>query len=223
MKPPRSSALAVRELYRRRAAGFDRVVALYRLLGVRIARYRSAAIASLGLPPGATVVDLGCGTGAALPALARAVGASGRVVGVDLTDRMLERARCRVERLALANVELVEADLARWRPESSVDGAIAVLSLSLIDEFETVVAATGERLRAGGRLAVVDLQRPAGVPDAWVRLGVRVNRRYGIEPAVLDRPLAATLARHLERVGERRFFGGSVLLWCGERRIRAGG
>ncbi|WP_172387175.1 class I SAM-dependent methyltransferase [Streptomyces sp. MNP-20] len=51
-----------------------------------------AAVAELGLSPGARVLDAGCGTGRALPALRDAVGPSGTVLGVDLTPAMLEAA-----------------------------------------------------------------------------------------------------------------------------------
>ncbi|MFF1697604.1 class I SAM-dependent methyltransferase [Streptomyces sp. NPDC058257] len=53
--------------------------------------YRAAA-SELGLRPGGRVLDAGCGTGRALPALREAVGPSGSVLGVDLTPAMLEAA-----------------------------------------------------------------------------------------------------------------------------------
>ncbi|MBW5420199.1 methyltransferase domain-containing protein [Streptomyces sp. BG9H] len=52
-----------------------------------------AAVAELGLRPGSRVLDAGCGTGRALPALRGAVGPSGVVLGADLTPAMLEAAR----------------------------------------------------------------------------------------------------------------------------------
>ncbi|MGW2659185.1 class I SAM-dependent methyltransferase, partial [Streptomyces sp. NPDC001478] len=50
------------------------------------------AVASLGLRPGDAVLDAGCGTGRALPALRKAVGPEGTVLGADLTPAMLEAA-----------------------------------------------------------------------------------------------------------------------------------
>ncbi len=68
----------------------------------------AAAVAGLGLRSGDRVLDAGCGTGRALPALRAAVGASGMVVGVDLTPAMLHAAvragRHRDGRLLLADV-----------------------------------------------------------------------------------------------------------------------
>jgi SAM-dependent methyltransferase len=68
----------------------------------------AAAVAELGLREGDRVLDAGCGTGRALPPLRAAVGASGVVVGADLTPEMLEAAvragRARDGRLLLADV-----------------------------------------------------------------------------------------------------------------------
>ncbi|MEW5926057.1 MAG: methyltransferase domain-containing protein [Gemmatimonadota bacterium] len=100
----------VRRLYRRTAAFYDAAVWLYRVAGT--GRHRPHAVAALQLRPGDTVVDMGCGTGLNLHLLRAAVGPGGRVVGVDLTDAMLERARRRIERAGWDNVEVVEADLA---------------------------------------------------------------------------------------------------------------
>ena len=58
----------------------------------------AAAVAELGLREGKRVLDAGCGTGRALTPLRAAVGASGVVLGADLTPAMLERARPKLRR-----------------------------------------------------------------------------------------------------------------------------
>jgi len=219
--PPSPSSLAtdrVRELYRRRAARFDLVAASYRLFGVRLAHYRRLAVAALGLRAGATVADLGCGTGLALPALAAAVGPAGRVIGVDLTDRMLDVAQRRIDRLRLDNVELVEADLGTWNPSTTLDGALAILSLSLLPEVEETIQRLAALLRPGGRLAVVDLRRPEGVPRWLVALGVHLNRGFGVDPTLLDRPLDSSIHKYLHVTKARRFYADAVFLSVAERR-----
>lgn len=72
---------------------------------------RSRAVDALRLRRGATVIDLCTGTGSSLPYLAAAVRVEGRVVGIDISPGMLDRARRRCE--SLRQVELVEADAAR--------------------------------------------------------------------------------------------------------------
>src|SRR3954451_5187556 len=76
------------EHYRPLAPGYDRSTR-------RINRIRERTIEALRLTPGETVVDAGCGTGWCIPRLARAVGASGRVVAFDPSPEMLAQAQSR--------------------------------------------------------------------------------------------------------------------------------
>ncbi|MBB2484797.1 methyltransferase domain-containing protein [Mitsuaria sp. WAJ17] len=75
-------------LYARRAPVYD--LELAALTGLR-----REAIAQLGLEPGETVLDLGCGTGLSLPLLLQAVGPTGQVIGLEPCKAMLEQARQR--------------------------------------------------------------------------------------------------------------------------------
>ncbi len=88
----------MRDLYRKRARNYDRTQWLYRAAGFRVGWYRRQTIDALRLSLGDTVVDLACGSGLNFPLLYRAVGPTGRIVGVDLTDSMLQRAQARVEK-----------------------------------------------------------------------------------------------------------------------------
>ena len=86
----------VNEVYGRRARFFDWTVNAYYLIGFRWWVYRRRAIAALELQPGATIVEIGCGTGLNFRLLQESIGLSGRLIGVDLSTDMLEQARQRV-------------------------------------------------------------------------------------------------------------------------------
>jgi demethylmenaquinone methyltransferase/2-methoxy-6-polyprenyl-1,4-benzoquinol methylase len=91
-----SESRTVASLYNRRAGEYDVLVHILSL-GLDL-HYRRVAVERLHLQPGARVLDLGCGTGLDLPLLARAVGSLGKVVGLDLSRKMLHRARQRIDR-----------------------------------------------------------------------------------------------------------------------------
>jgi arsenite methyltransferase len=114
---------------------------------------------SLGrIEPGRTVLDLGCGAGTDLLIAAQMVGPSGRVVGVDMTPTMLQRARHSAEALALANVELHESlieDLPL--PDASVDVVISNGVIDLVVDKDAVFSEIDRVLRPGGRLQVADV------------------------------------------------------------------
>jgi SAM-dependent methyltransferase len=99
--PDREAALAQ---YRRRAGVYDFELALFEPL-------RRTAVARLELRPGQTVIDVGCGTGLSLPLLVAAVGRHGRVIGIEQSPEMLDRARGRAKAAGWRQVELVESSV----------------------------------------------------------------------------------------------------------------
>ncbi|MFC8272025.1 class I SAM-dependent methyltransferase [Streptomyces sp. NPDC057271] len=112
----------------------------------------AAAVAELGLRSGVAVLDAGCGTGRALPALRTAVGPTGTVIGADLTPEMLDEA-VRAGRDEAG--ELIRTDVARLPLR---DGALdAVFGAGLISHLANPAAGLRELarvVRPGGRLAL---------------------------------------------------------------------
>ena len=110
------------------------------------------------LEPGETVVDLGCGAGTDLLIAAQMVGAEGRVIGIDMTPAMLERARESAEALGLRNVEVHEALIETLPlPDASVDAVISNGVIDLVPDKDAVLAEIDRVLRPGGRLQIADV------------------------------------------------------------------
>src|ERR1700761_5325847 len=84
------------ETYRRKAKHYDIVSRLYPVPGYPQLSQRRKAVGALGLRPGDTVVDMACGTGLNFSLIQQAIGPNGRLIGVDLTDAMLDVARQRI-------------------------------------------------------------------------------------------------------------------------------
>ncbi|HKF73925.1 MAG TPA: methyltransferase domain-containing protein [Stellaceae bacterium] len=119
------------------------------------ARIGRETIDGLALAPDATVLDVGCGTGAsALPA-AEQVGARGRVIGVDLADRLLAIARQKAERLDLANVEFRTGDMERLGyPDGRFDAVVSVFSIFFVEDMVKQLRELWRMVRPGGQLAI---------------------------------------------------------------------
>src|SRR6185312_3024710 len=137
---------------------------------------RLRAVQALGLGTGDTVIDMACGTGLNFPLLQRAIGPSGRIVGVDLTDAMLARARQRVEANGWSNVSLVQADAAGFDFPAEVDAILSTYALSQVPECATVIAHGAKALSGGGRWAVLDLKVPGRTPQWLTQLGTATVR-----------------------------------------------
>jgi arsenite methyltransferase len=111
-----------------------------------------------GIVPGSVVLDLGCGAGTDLLIAAQMTGPAGRVIGVDMTPTMLERARQSATEMALTNVELHESLIeALPLDDASVDLVISNGVIDLVPDKDAVFDEIDRVLRPGGRLQLADV------------------------------------------------------------------
>jgi demethylmenaquinone methyltransferase/2-methoxy-6-polyprenyl-1,4-benzoquinol methylase len=217
---PEGWAERVRHVYDRVAGRYDGALALFGLLGYRTGAYRRRAVRALRVRPGQTVVDLGCGTGKNLPLLAEAVGAEGRVIGVDFSPAMLEEARARIEENGLANVELVEADAATFDYPDGLDRVLATFSLSMMPEPERVIARAARALEARalspeGRLAVLDFRIPPSWPQPIRRAAFALAAPLGETWAMAERDLRPLARRHVSLDTDESLYFGAAYVAAG--------
>jgi len=122
------------------------------------------------LRAGETVLDLGSGAGADVLISARRVGARGRAIGLDMTDRMLELARANARDAGLENVEFVKGYIEDIPlADASVDVVISNCVINLAADKDKVLGEGARVLRAGGRLAVSDVIADPDMEEATRR------------------------------------------------------
>src|SRR5918996_404412 len=110
------------------------------------------------LHEGETVLDLGSGAGADVLISARRVGRTGKAIGLDMTDEMLELARANAAEAGVDNVEVVKGYIEDIPlPDAAVDVVISNCVINLAADKDKVLAETARVLRPGGRFAVSDV------------------------------------------------------------------
>lgn len=209
-----------RDLYRRRAKRYDLAVWIYRLFGFRLDYYREQTVKALRLSPGDLVVELGCGTGLNFPYLERAVDSEGKIIGINLTDLMLEVARDRVEREGWHNVELVQADVSQWALPESVSGFISTLAITLVPEYDLVIRRASQALVPGGRIAIFDMKEPDRWPEWLIRLAAWLNKPFGVSLELANRHAWESVRSYLTEVEYKEYYFGALYLSVGEKLVR---
>jgi len=166
---------SIRGAYRRYAKHYDRV------FGPVFSPGRRLAIQTLGLRPGARVLEVGVGTGLSLPDYPSDV----RVVGIDISPEMLEKAHERQAALRLAQVEslrVMDAEAMEF-PDQSFDAVVAMYVASVVPHPDRLISEMRRVCVAGGDIVIINHFASANPVLRGLERGLRpLSRLLGFRP-----------------------------------------
>jgi ubiquinone/menaquinone biosynthesis C-methylase UbiE len=173
-----------------------------------MAEATDAFLSRLGLRAGWACLDVGCGDGQVTLELARAVGPTGRAVGIDIDEQALAIARRSAQQSGLS-MEFIRADATEPPGRDAFDVAYARLLLSHLADPSAALRAMRSAVRAGGCVAVEDLftgtlrsEPPAPALDRLQDVYSATVRAHGGDPTIGPRLPALVAAAGLDEVRE---------------------
>jgi ubiquinone/menaquinone biosynthesis C-methylase UbiE len=157
----------------------------------QLAPAQAEVIARAAPAPGERVLDVACGTGLVAFDAARAVGPGGKVLGIDLSDRMIAAAQRRARQLNAENIDFARMDAELLDlPDRSFDVVVCALGLMYLPSPERAMREMRRVLRPGGRLAVA----------VW---GARSRCGWSALFPIVDAEVASDVCPLFFRLGER--------------------
>ncbi|MFC0805897.1 class I SAM-dependent methyltransferase [Ensifer sp. P24N7] len=146
---------------------------------------RDTLIRELNPPPGASVLEVGCGTGRNLAVLGELYPGA-RLFGLDISAEMLATAKAKLRRQNRADAVLRVADATNFTAASfdqeGFDRIVISYALSMVPEWEKAVDAAIAALKPGGSLHIVDFGQQEGWPAGFRRLLQAWLRRFHVTP-----------------------------------------
>lgn len=202
--PRRDVAL---DQYRRRAAVYDLELRLFEPL-------RRQAVDWLAPARGAAVLDVGCGTGLSFALLQAHIGPGGRIVGIEQSPQMLERARQRVQQMGWRNVTLLQSAAEDAPLKGRADAALLHLTHDVMQN-DVALQRVRTHLNAGATVVASGLKWAPWWAAPLNLLVLPAALRSVSSLQGLERPWAR-LERQLGGLTVRREAGGTLYLARGQ-------
>jgi ubiquinone/menaquinone biosynthesis C-methylase UbiE len=198
----REQRISNRKRYNALAASYSSLIRVASL--GRFDRFYRAVAHEVDALPGGTILDLGCGPATLTPDLRDKVGATGSVIGIDIADEMIARARQIATRCGWQNVRFERSDALHYAPSSPVDAAVFSLSLTTMSDPGSCLEHVVSMLRPGGQLVIFD-----SIPESSRRLaGMFIHLKAPLVGAIPTGVPLEFARTNLDRVRVRRFLGG---------------
>ncbi|MFB5632827.1 MAG: class I SAM-dependent methyltransferase, partial [Nitrosopumilus sp.] len=186
-------------------------------LGIKIGKYRNITVNSLELAKGDIVVELGCGTGLNFSRVLDKIGTEGKLIGVDITDKMLDQAQKRVNENGWTNVELVQSDFAEYIFPKDVDGIFATGALQYSRQYDEIIKRGYNALKTGKKFVVMDFKMSQGPAKIFAPLLIAFTRPFAADEEYLKGTAWKSIEKYFEETSYKEGWGGFLYISSGTK------
>ncbi len=172
---------------------------------------------ALELSKGDTVVELGCGTGLNFHLVLDAIGTEGKLIGVDLVDKMLDQARKRVKENGWKNVELVQRDFAEYKFPDGVDGIFATGALSYSPHYDKIIKQGYDALKTGKKFVVFDFKMSKGPARIFAPIFIFFTKPFVADEEYLKQTAWKSIEKYFEKTTYFEGWGGFLYISVGKK------
>ncbi len=174
------------------------------------ARWKKKAFDESSLKIGDLVLVFCCGTGLDFPHILSKIGKEGKIIGVDFSAEMLEIAKEKIIKNNWKNIELVEADITKFknRFEFKFDAGVCTLGMSIIPDYKTAYYRLVANIKKGGEIIIGDMQLASGRLARLNPFTIFLSKKFGgtYEGHSNSLELYAMMKKELTDVKKREFF-----------------
>jgi len=179
---------------------------------------RRKGVASLGLRPGQTALEAGCGTGINLVTMRSYVGDDGKVIGIDQSPLMLAQARAKVARHGWTNVETIASPLEQAELPEQADALLFSYTHDIF-RIQSAVDSALAKVKPGGRVVAICTRWDERTAPRYATGVIKLlSRRYMTTFEGIDEPWS-NITRHLDDVTFRDYIFGTNVVVAGTKRL----
>jgi len=175
------------------------------------------------LKSGDRVLVFCCGTGADFPIILEKIGKNGKIVGVDFSSEMLRVAKEKIKSNKWTNVDLIEADVTKFKidQDEKFDAGVCTLGISIIPGFLSAYENLVSLVKNGGEIIIGDMQLASGILSGFDPITVLMAKKYGgtHEGHENSLHLRKMMRDKLSDVREREFFFRSYFYCIGRTNL----
>ena len=186
------------------------------------ARWKKKAFNESSLKNGDRVLVFCCGTGLDFPHILEKIGKDGKIIGVDFSSEMLKKAMEKIRTEKWENIELIEADITKFRNilDEQFDVGVCTLGLSIIPEFKSAFYNLLSNVKKHGEIIIGDMQLATGWLSIFNPLPLFLSKKFGgtAEGHQNSLELYTIMKKELSELKKKEFFFNSYYYCIGKKR-----